>query len=200
MSAASVLRTPDERFANLPDFPFAPHYVELNGLRVHYLDEGPRDATETVLLLDGEPSWCFLYRKMIPVIVAAGHRAVAPDLIGFGRSDKLPNREDYSYRFHVEVMTCFVTALHLQRVTLFAHDWGGLIGLRIATALKERFARIVVSNTGLPTGDHPLPEAFFPLAGLFPNHAGFPRWWHCQRGLCDGTSPGGHCGLRCPVS
>ncbi len=161
MPAGSVLRTPDERFVNLPDFPFAPHYVERDGLRLHYLDEGPRDATETVWLLHGEPSWCYLYRKMIPVIAAAGYRVVAPDLIGFGRSDKLPNREDYSYRFHIAMMTRFVEALDLHRVTLFGQDWGGLIGLRVAVAMEERFARIVVGNTGLPTGDHPLPEAFF---------------------------------------
>ncbi|MFQ3583070.1 MAG: haloalkane dehalogenase [Chloracidobacterium sp.] len=157
----AALRAPDECFANLPDFPFAPHYIEVNGLRMHYVDEGPRDAAETVLLLHGEPSWCFLYRKMIPILVAAGHRVIAPDLIGFGRSDKLPRREDYSYRFHVTQMTRLVEQLGLQRITLFGQDWGGLIGLRVAVALEPRFARIVVGNTGLPTGDHPLPEAFF---------------------------------------
>ncbi len=157
---SSALRSPDERFVDLPDFPFAPNYVEIDGLRMHYLDAGPRDAPETVLLLHGEPSWCFLYRKLIPVIAAAGYRAVAPDLIGFGRSDKLPARADYSYRLHVTMMTRFVEALDLRGVTLFGQDWGGLIGLRVAVALDDRFARIVASNTGLPTGDHPLTEAF----------------------------------------
>ena len=159
-----VLRTPDERFANLPGYDFQPHYVEVNGLRVHYLDEGPADAAP-VLLLHGEPSWCYLYRKMIPAITAAGHRAIAPDLIGFGRSDKLTRREDYTYQFHVDVMTAFVESLNLQNITLFGQDWGGLIGLRIAAEHPDRFARIVVGNTGLPTGDHPATE-------------GFLRWQH----------------------
>jgi haloalkane dehalogenase len=154
-----ILRTPDERFANLPGFTYEPHYVEVNGLRVHYVDEGPRDAAP-VLLLHGEPSWCYLYRKMIPIITAAGHRAVAPDLIGFGRSDKLPKREDYTYQFHVDVMTAFVESVDLQGITLFGQDWGGLIGLRVAAENPDRFARIVVANTGLPTGDQPMSEGF----------------------------------------
>jgi len=154
-----ILRTPDERFVNLPGYNFEPHYVEINGLRVHYLDEGPRDAAP-VLLLHGEPSWCYLYRKMIPTITAAGHRAVAPDLIGFGRSDKLTAREDYTYQFHVETMTAFVEAADLGDITLFGQDWGGLIGLRIAAEKTDRFARIVVANTGLPTGDQPMTEGF----------------------------------------
>src|SRR5690348_13760845 len=127
-----VLRTPDDRFANLAGYDFAPHYAEVNHqgttLRVHYVDEGPREAAP-VLLLHGEPSWCYLYRKMIPVITAAGHRAVAPDLIGFGRSDKLAHREEYSYQFHVDVITAFIEALDLGGITLFGQDWGGLIGL-----------------------------------------------------------------------
>jgi haloalkane dehalogenase len=154
-----ILRTPDERFADLPGFNYEPHYVEVNALRVHYVDEGPRDAAP-VLLLHGEPSWCYLYRKMIPILAAAGHRAVAPDLIGFGRSDKLPKREDYTYQFHVDVMTAFVESLDLQGITLFGQDWGGLIGLRVAAENPDRFARIVVANTGLPTGDQPMSEGF----------------------------------------
>ncbi len=153
------LRTPDERFANLPGYNFEPHYVEVKGLRVHYLDEGPRDVAP-VLLLHGEPSWCYLYRKMIPIITAAGHRAVAPDLIGFGRSDKLPKREDYSYQFHVDVVAGFIESLDLKEVTLVCQDWGGLIGLRIAAEQPDRFARIVAANTGLPTGDQPMSEGF----------------------------------------
>src|SRR5262249_7608099 len=111
------MRTPDERFANLPGFPFAPHYVDVGGLRVHYVDEGPRTAAP-VLMLHGEPSWCFLYRKMIPVLTAAGHRAVAPDLVGFGRSDKPERREDYSYQRHVDWMRGVIEALDLRRITL----------------------------------------------------------------------------------
>jgi haloalkane dehalogenase len=153
------LRTPDERFANLPSYDFAPHYVEINGLRMHYLDEGPRDAAP-VLLLHGEPSWCYLYRKMIPVLAAAGHRAIAPDLIGFGRSDKLPQREQYTYQLHVDFVTAFVQTLDLQNITLFGQDWGGLLGLRVAAENEARFARIIVANTGLPTGDQPMTEGF----------------------------------------
>ncbi len=155
----NVLRTPDERFANLPGYQFEPHYVEVDGLRVHYVDEGPSDAGP-VLLLHGEPSWCYLYRKMVPIIAQAGHRAIAPDLIGFGRSDKLVEREDYSYQYHVDVMGKFIDQLDLRDITLFGQDWGGLIGLRIAAEHPDRFARIVAANTFLPTGDNPPGEAF----------------------------------------
>ena len=154
-----ALRTPDERFANLPGYGFEPHYIEVDGLRMHYVDEGPRDAAP-VLLLHGEPSWSYLYRKMIPIISAAGHRAIAPDIIGFGRSDKPVNRDDYTYQRHVDWMTAFVEQLDLQNITLFCQDWGGLIGLRIAAEHPERFARIVAANTMLPTGDNPPGEAF----------------------------------------
>jgi haloalkane dehalogenase len=154
-----LLRTADERFANLPGFPFAPHYVESKGLRIHYLDEGPRDAPP-VLMLHGEPSWCYLYRKMIPPVVDAGLRAVAPDLPGFGRSDKPSEQDDYTYAAHVGWMTDFVDALDLREITLVCQDWGGLIGLRVAAEHPERFARIVAANTFLPTGDRPPGEAF----------------------------------------
>jgi haloalkane dehalogenase len=154
-----VLRTPDECFANLIDFPFAPHYVEIDGLRVHYLDEGPRNAAP-LLLLHGEPTWCYLYRKMIPVLAAAGQRCVATDLIGFGRSDKLASRNDYSYQFHVDVMNGFVRALDLNQITLFGQDWGGLIGIRVLVDNPHRFARLIVANTGLPTGDHKPTDGF----------------------------------------
>jgi haloalkane dehalogenase len=159
-----ALRTPDERFANLPGYDFEPHYVEVpagdgDKLRLHYIDEGPRDANP-VLMLHGEPSWCYLYRKMIPIIVKAGHRAVAPDLIGFGRSDKPANRNDYTYQSHVDWTTAFVEALDLRNITLVCQDWGGLIGLRIAAENPDRFARIVAANTFLPTGDRPASEAF----------------------------------------
>ena len=154
-----ILRTPDERFANLPDYPFAPHYIEVDGVRIHYLDEGPADAAP-VLLMHGEPSWSFLYRKMIPILTAAGHRVIAPDLVGFGRSDKPAAREDYTYQRHVDWMTGLLTGLDLRDVTLFGQDWGGLIGLRLAAENEERFARIIAANTFLPTGDIPPGRAF----------------------------------------
>ena len=155
-----LLRTPDECFSHLPGYNFAPHYVEVKGVRIHYIDEGPSDA-EPVLLMHGEPSWCYLYRKMIPVITQAGYRAVAPDLVGFGRSDKPSQREDYTYQRHVDWMTGLIQTLDLQHITLVCQDWGGLIGLRLAAEHEERFARIVAANTGLPTGDIPMNPAFF---------------------------------------
>jgi haloalkane dehalogenase len=155
----NVLRTPAERFVNLQGYDFAPRYQQLNGLRVHYIDEGP-PAADLVLLLHGEPSWCYLYRKMIPILSAAGHRSVAPDFIGFGRSDKLVRREDYSYQLHVDILARFLDALDLRNITLVCQDWGGLIGLRVLAEHPERFARVVAANTALPTGDHPPSEAF----------------------------------------
>jgi haloalkane dehalogenase len=156
-----ILRTPDEQFASLPGFGFEPHYVEISdGLRVHYLDEGPPDAAP-VLLLHGEPSWSFLYRTMIPVLVAAGHRCVAPDLVGFGRSDKPTEVADYTYQRHVDWMSEVVfDRLNLERITFFGQDWGGLVGLRLLASQPDRYARVVVGNTGLPTGDIPPGEAF----------------------------------------
>jgi len=154
-----VLRTPDERFESLPGYGFEPHYVETSGLRLHYLDEGPAGAPP-VLLLHGEPSWCYLYRKMVPVIAPAGLRAVAPDFAGFGRSDKPASRDDYSYQFHVDLMAAFVEKLGLRDITLVCQDWGGLIGLRVAAEHEARFARVVAANTFLPTGDNPPGEAF----------------------------------------
>ncbi len=154
-----VFRTPDERFENLPDFDFQPHYLEINGYRVHYLDEGPRDG-DPILLLHGEPTWCFLYRKMIPVLTAAGHRCIVPDLIGFGRSDKPATMETHTYKFHVEVIAQLVKDLDLTDCTMFGQDWGGLIGLRVVAENQNRFARVVISNTGLPTGEGVLSPAF----------------------------------------
>jgi haloalkane dehalogenase len=147
-----VLRTPDERFTDLPGYSFQPRYVEVDGLRVHYIDEGPRGGAP-VLLLHGEPSWSFLYRKMIPLISAAGHRCVAPDLIGFGRSDKPAARGAYTYQRHVDWMRGVVDALDLRQSTLVCQDWGGLIGLRLVAEHPQRFARVVAANTFLPTGD-----------------------------------------------
>src|SRR5213595_15360 len=154
-----ALRTPDDRFTGLPGHPFAPHYVEAGGLRIHYVDEGPRDSAP-VLLLHGEPSWSYLYRKMIPVITAAGQRAIAPDLVGFGRSDKPVRREDYTYQRHLDWMRAVLERLDLRRVTLVCQDWGGLIGLRLGAEHPERFARVVAANTFLPTGDRPPGPAF----------------------------------------
>jgi haloalkane dehalogenase len=154
-----LLRTPDERFANLPDYPFAPHYVEVDGVRIHYVDEGSASA-EPVLMLHGEPSWSYLYRKMIPLFTQAGYRAIAPDLVGFGRSDKPARREDYTYQRHVDWMRGLIEQLDLRNITLVCQDWGGLIGLRLAAEHEERFARIVAANTGLPTGDQPMGRAF----------------------------------------
>lgn len=151
-----VLRTPDARFADLPDFPYAPHYTEIGDadgtrLRIHAVDEGPRDG-ETVLLMHGEPSWSFLYRKMIKGLADAGYRVWAPDLIGFGKSDKPSEQADYTYERHVAWMSAWLDANDLRDITLFCQDWGGLIGLRLVAAFPERFARVVVGNTGLPTG------------------------------------------------
>jgi haloalkane dehalogenase len=160
-----VLRTPDERFANLPDYPFAPHYIETDGVRIHYVDEGPRDAAP-VLLLHGEPSWSFLYRTMIPIISVAGYRVIAPDLVGFGRSDKPVNREDYTYARHVAWMWSVIATLDLRDITLFCQDWGGLIGLRIVAEHGDRFARVIAANTGLPTGDQPMSRAFLAWQAL----------------------------------
>jgi haloalkane dehalogenase len=158
----NVLRTPDDRFVGLPDFPFEPHYASVSdgALRVHYLDEGPRDAAP-VLLLHGEPSWCFLYRHMIPALVAAGHRVIAPDLVGFGRSDKPSEQSDYTFARHVDWMAeLLFDHLDLREITFFGQDWGGLVGLRLVGAAPERYARVVVGNTGLPTGDVPPNKAF----------------------------------------
>ncbi len=154
-----ILRTPDERFTNLKDYPFAPCYVDLGELRLHYVDEGPRDA-DPVLMLHGEPSWSYLYRKMIPVCAAAGHRVIAADLVGFGKSDKPAGVNDYTYQAHMDWTTAFVEALGLERITLVCQDWGALIGLRMAAENEARFARIVVGNGMLPTGDQKMPLAF----------------------------------------
>src|SRR4051794_28925326 len=141
------LRTPDDRFANLPEFPWTPHYLEVPpGLRMAYIDEGPRDAP-VVLMLHGEPSWSFLYRHVIRAVVAAGLRAVAPDLIGFGRSDKPTARTDYSYASHMAWLRAFVDGVGLRDITLLCQDWGGLLGLRLAGEEPQRFARIVAANT-----------------------------------------------------
>jgi haloalkane dehalogenase len=163
--AVQTLRTPDERFVGLTGYGFVPNYVEVaddegGTLRVHYLDEGPTDG-EVVLLLHGEPSWSFLYRKMIPILVAAGHRVIVPDLVGFGRSDKPAARTAYTYARHVEWMRATLfDHLDLGGITLVCQDWGGLIGLRLVGEHADRFARVVAANTFLPTGDNNPGDAF----------------------------------------
>ena len=160
-----ALRTPEERFSDLPDYPFEPNYAEIRDgeggtLRVHYLDEGPADAAP-VLLVHGEPSWSYLYRHMVPILVNAGHRVVVPDLVGFGRSDKPTRQTDYSYARHVAWLSELVfDHLDLRDATFFGQDWGGLLGLRLVADEPDRFARVVIGNSGLPTGHGPASEAF----------------------------------------
>jgi haloalkane dehalogenase len=150
-----ILRTPDERFQNLPGYAFEPHYTDVpdgdgGTLRIHHLDEGPRDG-EIILCMHGQPSWSYLYRHMIPILTEAGLRVLAPDLVGFGRSDKPAAREDYTYQRQVDWLTSWLTQNDLQGATFVGQDWGGLIGLRLVAENPERFSRIVVANTGLPT-------------------------------------------------
>ena len=152
------VRTPDDRFAGLVDFPYLPKYVEIDGLRMAYVEEGPADGPVT-LLLHGEPTWSYLYRRMIPGLVAAGRRVIAPDLIGFGRSDKPIERAAYTYTGHVAWLRQFVEALGLNAVTLFCQDWGGLLGLRVAAENPSRFDRLVIANTALPDGS-PMTDGF----------------------------------------
>ena len=152
-----VLRTPDERFSRLPDFPYEPHYTEIDGLRIHHVEAG---SGPVVLMLHGEPTWSFLYRKMIPPLAQAGFRAIAPDFVGFGRSDKPAKMSDYSYARHVEWMRRWIEVNRLDSITLFAQDWGSLIGLRLAAEHEELFSRIVIGNGFLPTAEGKTPRAF----------------------------------------
>ncbi len=184
-----ALRTPDDRFQHLPDYNFAPHYLAIDDMRMHYVDEGPASAPP-VLLLHGEPSWSYLYRHIIPPIASAGLRAVAPDLIGFGKSDKPAAQNDYSYEMHVAWMKQFLEQLGLRNITLVCQDWGSLIGLRLAVENEERFDRIVLANGGLPTGDQEMPKAF----RIWRAFARFSPWFPIGRIVQSGTvsdlSPG----------
>lgn len=161
-----TVRTPDDRFDDVPDFPYAPNYSEIPDseggmLRVAWVTDGPQDA-DPVLMLHGEPSWSYLYRKMIPILADAGHRVVCPDLVGFGRSDKPTRIGDHTYARHVEWMRALLfDVLDLRNVTLVGQDWGGLIGLRLAAEHPDRFARLVVANTGLPNGEQPMAEIWW---------------------------------------
>ena len=165
-----VLRTPDNRFENLTDYPFEPNYMFIDGLRIHYLDEGPKDA-DPIILFHGEPAWSYLFRKMIPVLTDAGHRVIVPDMVGFGKSDKFISKHDYSYKYHIDLMKELVIQLDLKKVTHFGQDWGGLVGLRVVAELPDRFARVVVSNTGM------VARAGF-SGWLFENIVKFVVWWH----------------------
>jgi haloalkane dehalogenase len=176
-----TLRTPDERFENLPDYDFEPHYTKIDGLRLHYVDEGP-ESSAPVLLLHGEPSWSYLYRHMIPPLVEAGLRVVAPDLAGFGKSDKPVSKDDYSYAAHVGWMRGFVESLDLSGITMFCQDWGSLIGLRLAAENEHRFARIALGNGGLPTGDQTMPDAFMKWRAFALHSPWFPIGKIIQKG------------------
>lgn len=166
-----TVRTPDERFSNLAEYPFTPNYIEVpagdgDRLRMHYVDEGPRDG-EVILCLHGQPTWSYLYRKMIPLLTAQGYRVIAPDLVGFGRSDKPTQRADYSYANHVGWLHGFLQELNLNRLTLVCQDWGGLLGLRLLTQNLERFVRVVAANTGLPDAKGVDPAMATPMRELF---------------------------------
>ncbi|MGI9234705.1 MAG: haloalkane dehalogenase [Woeseiaceae bacterium] len=177
-----TLRTPESRFENLPDYDFVENYVDVDGIRMHYVDEGPRDG-DVVLLLHGEPSWSYLYRFMIPPLRKAGYRAVAPDLIGFGKSDKPVRKSAYSYAAHVAWMREFIDTLDLEDITLFCQDWGSLIGLRVAAENEPRFARIALGNGGLPTGDQEMPKAF----AIWRAFARFSPWFPIGKIVQKGT-------------
>jgi haloalkane dehalogenase len=159
-----ILRTPEERFADLPGYPFAPHFVNdldgYSGLRVHFLDEGPRDAAKVFLCLHGQPTWSYLYRRMLPVFTAAGHRVVAPDLLGFGKSDKMTDDGRYTFTFHRDLLKSFVERLDLYNVVLVVQDWGGLLGLTLPMEMPQRFTGLLIMNTAFATGDVPLGQGF----------------------------------------
>lgn len=188
-----VLRTPDEAFAGIPDFPFTPHWCEVRDaatgtpLRIHYIDEGPRDAP-VVLMMHGEPTWSYLYRHMVGPVVAAGYRVIAPDLIGFGKSDKPAAKSDYSYAAHVGWMRQWVEALDLQAITLACQDWGSLVGLRLVAAMPERFAGVVLANGGLPEGG-PAPPAFAIWRAFSKYSPLFPIGRIVNKGTKRGLSP-----------
>jgi haloalkane dehalogenase len=176
-----ILRTPDERFRDLPGWPYPPHYTSVDGLRIHHAEDGPADAAP-VLLLHGEPTWSYLYRHMIPVLTGAGLRAIAPDLVGFGRSDKPADPRAYTYSSHVAWLRGWVEALDLRGITLVCQDWGGLLGLRVVAEIPERFDRIVVANTMLPGGEKPLPPAFRAWQAFAKWSPVFPIGWIVQAG------------------
>lgn len=197
-----VLRTPDERFHGLEDWPFAPSYTHIDGgahgpIRIAHAEAGPAQGP-VVLCMHGEPSWSYLYRTMIPVFAAAGCRVLAPDLVGFGRSDKLPAQEDYSYASHVGWMTAWLEANDLRDVTLFCQDWGGLIGLRLVAAMPERFARVAVSNSFLPTGEGKPSDAFLAWQAFSQRADPFDCGWILNGGTARGISEAAQHAYRAP--
>jgi haloalkane dehalogenase len=175
------VRTPDERFANLPGWPYAPRWVEVDEMRMHHVDEGPPDAPP-VLLLHGEPTWGYLYRTMIPILTGAGHRVLVPDLPGFGRSDKPVLPETYSYVRIVSWMASWLAQVDLRDITLVCQDWGSLVGLRLVAEHPDRFARVVVANGGLPTGDRPAPRAFRAWQAFARHSPVLPAGWIVRAG------------------
>lgn len=187
--AIPFVRTPDERFENLPGYPFAPHYAEVDGLRMHYVDENP-EGKEVILLLHGEPSWSYLYRKMIPVLVAGGYRVIAPDLIGFGKSDKPTQQSDYTYARHLAWLKELVfERLKLEKFHLFVQDWGGLLGLRIVAEHPDSLQTVTAGNTGLPTGDQQMPDAFLAWQKASQKMDPFPVEVILQRATVSELSP-----------
>ncbi len=189
-----TLRTPDDAFVDLPDFPYEPHHVEVDDgeggtLRVHHLDEGPADAPP-VLLMHGEPTWCFLYRHVIPTLVAAGHRVIAPDLVGMGRSDKPAEQSDHTYARHVEWMRqALFDRLDLRDITYFGQDWGSLVGLRLVALEPDRYARVAIGNGGLPTGHGPASEAFLAWQRFSQETEHFPVGRIIEGGCTTSLSP-----------
>lgn len=176
------VRTPEQRFERLPNYSFTPNYIDINGLRMHYVDDGDQNA-DPILMMHGEPTWSYLYRHMIPICSAAGHRVIAPDLIGFGKSDKPTNPEDYSYQAHMDWMTQFIEVLDLTNITLVCQDWGSLIGLRLAAENEHRFKAIVIGNGMLPTGEQAPPKAF----QLWKKFALNSPWFPIDRIIGSGT-------------
>ena len=175
--APGIVRTPDSRFENLEDYPFKPNYMMIDGVRIHYLDEGPKES-DPIILMHGLPTWSYLYRKMIPIFTEAGHRVIVPDMVGFGKSDKFINKEDYSYLGHKDLMKKLFLELDLNNITLMGQDWGGPIGLRVAVEIPEKFSRLVISNGGLPS----MPN---PQAWLVKNFLDFSVWLNTPTSFQD---------------
>ena len=183
-----ILRTPEENFLNLEGYPFSPNYITVDGLRIHYVDSG-QNEWETILLMHGEPSWSYLYRKMIPILTQKGFRVIAPDLVGFGKSDKPADQEDYTYSSHVKWMGKVLSELDLKNITLVCQDWGGLIGLRLAVEQEERFKRILTANTYLPTGEIRMPDAWLQFRDFSQKVKKLPIGKLIQNGCVSRLSP-----------
>ncbi len=179
-----ILRTPEERFKDLPGYPYDSNYVEINGARVHYIDEG---EGEVILCLHGEPSWSYLYRKFIPIL-ASKYRVVCPDFIGFGKSDKYKNVSDYSYKMHFDTLLAFIQKLELADITVVVQDWGGLIGLGVLGHIPDKFARLVIMNTFLPVGNRPMPAPFKIWRAFARYMPGLPVGFVMKSGTCQHIS------------